>query len=183
MEIQIWHQAASSVGEGLRKGTVVSASTSIWEKDAPPGLTLMPDNSVPPHMSLVPFELLPQWWTLEGISLSKLVCGPFKRNCLGLQKPSALLSHNPCWSLEPEIMRTSLPGTGTLSFRVWYTPGVDLRSQDIPPGCYPPHVDVGPALSASLPLPPVSMCFFLISLVVKLSFNWIIGGSEWWLFS
>ena len=48
------------LGGGLSKGTVASACTSVWEKAAlPPALALMPDNSVPPHMSLVLFSLLP----------------------------------------------------------------------------------------------------------------------------
>ena len=75
----------------LRKGTVTSAST--------PALILMPDNSIPPCMSLVPFKLLPQCWNSEGASLSKFVHGLFKRNCLGLQKP-VMLSH----TLQPEVM-------------------------------------------------------------------------------
>ena len=35
---------AGSVGVGLRKGTVASASTFVWEKAAPPALVLMPGN-------------------------------------------------------------------------------------------------------------------------------------------
>ena len=38
METQIWRMTGSSLGRGLRKGTVASASTSIWEKAAPPPL-------------------------------------------------------------------------------------------------------------------------------------------------
>ena len=37
-----------------------SASTSVCEELSPyPVFTLMPENSVSPHMFLVPFELLP----------------------------------------------------------------------------------------------------------------------------
>ena len=53
MEFQIWCPTARSVVGGLRKGTMASASTSVWEKAAPPGFALKPDNSVPPQMSLV----------------------------------------------------------------------------------------------------------------------------------
>ena len=53
---------------------------------APPVLTMIPDNSVPPHMSLVSFEQLPQYWSSEGVNLSEFMCGFFKRNCMGLQK-------------------------------------------------------------------------------------------------
>ena len=52
----------------------------------PPALALMPDTLVFPCMPLVPFKLLPQCWSSEGVSLSKSLYGFFKRNCLGLQK-------------------------------------------------------------------------------------------------
>ena len=45
--------ALGSDGGGLRNA---SASTSVWES-CPPALTLMPDNSVPPPMSLIPLNL------------------------------------------------------------------------------------------------------------------------------
>ena len=69
-------------GRGLRRGTMASASTFVWQEAAwsPPVLTLMPDNSILPCMSLVPFQPLPQLWSLEGVSQGKLVCRPFKRN-------------------------------------------------------------------------------------------------------
>ena len=62
----------SSVGgRGLRKGRMASSSTFVWQKAATPppapALTLVPDNSVPYSMSLVPFELFPQHWSSEGI--------------------------------------------------------------------------------------------------------------------
>ena len=88
MESQIWHLPASSV--------------TLWEEDSlkgqwplpaflsgrklSPALTLMPDTSVPHHMTLVSFRLLHQSWNSGGVSLSKSVCEFFKRNCLGLQK-------------------------------------------------------------------------------------------------
>ena len=56
------------------------------EESCPPSLSLMPDTSVSPYMPPVPFKLLPQCWSLEGVSLSKSLCGFFKRNFLGLQK-------------------------------------------------------------------------------------------------
>ena len=54
---------ASSMGRGLSKRAMASASTSVWEKAALPSLTLVPDNSVFSHMSLVPFKLLLQHWS------------------------------------------------------------------------------------------------------------------------
>ena len=38
---------------------MASTRTFVWEKDALLALALMPDNSVPSYMSLVPFKLLP----------------------------------------------------------------------------------------------------------------------------
>ena len=37
----------------------------------PLALTLMPDTSVSPHVPLVPFQLLPQCWSPEEVSLHK----------------------------------------------------------------------------------------------------------------
>ena len=79
------------------------------------------------------------------------MCGFFKRNCLGLQKFFPLTQS----LLEPEVVGTYLPGTGTLGWgggeagvRLGFlAPEISL------PNFYPPHVDVGPARSASLPLP------------------------------
>ena len=76
MESQIWHQFTSSVTlckKGSEKGQ--------WLL-----LTLMPDTSVSPFMSLVPFKLLSWCWSSEGVSLSKSMCGFFKRNCLDIQQ-------------------------------------------------------------------------------------------------
>ena len=44
---------ASFVRGGFSKGTMISASTSVWEKATSPALTLNLYNSVPPHMSLL----------------------------------------------------------------------------------------------------------------------------------
>ena len=46
----------------------------------------MPDSSVLPCMRLVPFQLLPQCWSSEEVSLSKSVHKPFKRDCLGIHQ-------------------------------------------------------------------------------------------------
>ena len=85
------------------------------------GLALMTDNSVPPLMSLLPFKLLPQCWSSEGVSWSKSMCGPFKRNYLGLQKPSISLSLNPQWFLQPGVFIAS----GYRDFSSWHwNPGL-----------------------------------------------------------
>ena len=162
MDIQIWCPSTSSVGGGLRKGAMASASTSVWEKVASLALILVPNNSVPPHVSLAPFKLLPQCWSSEGVSLSKSMCGPFK-NCLRLQNPSISLSHNPWCFLQPKVMGSSLHGTGTLGLGglVWgWDPSIfegHLCSQAIPPDFYVSHMGVWPVCLASLSLLPVSM--------------------------
>ena len=66
IETQILHllSVQAGWGEGSPR-TMASTNTSVWEKAAPPALALKPDNSVSPHMSLVPFKLLPQHWSSE----------------------------------------------------------------------------------------------------------------------
>ena len=75
----------------------------------------------------------------------------------------SLSSH---WFLQPEVLRTSLPRTGTLGLG----PGVGLRpsllrgdfcSRDVPPDLYLPLMGVGPARSVSLPLLSVLMWLLL----------------------
>ena len=68
----------------------------LAESCPPQALTLMLNNSFSPNMSLVPFKLLPQHWSSEGVSWVSQGTGPLKRNCLGLQKPSMSLSHYSC---------------------------------------------------------------------------------------
>ena len=98
-------------GGCLRKGTMAYASTLVWWKAAPPALALIPDNLIPPNMSQVSFK----YWSSEGVSPSKSLHRPLKRKCLGLQKPSVPLSHIPHWFLQPTVMGTSLPCTGTMA--------------------------------------------------------------------
>ena len=75
-----------SVWGEFRKGTIASAHLSIWEKCCPPAAVLVPDTSGPPCMPVVPSKLLPLCWSSDGVSLSKSMCGFFRRNCLGLQQ-------------------------------------------------------------------------------------------------
>ena len=82
----------------------------------------MPDASVPPRVPLVPLKLLPWCWSSEGVSLSKSVHGPFKRNCLGLQKFLPLTQYP--LVLQLEATGTYLPGTGTLG---WGAPEIFLQ--------------------------------------------------------
>lgn len=54
------------VRERAHKGTMGPAITLFQQKAAPPNLALKPDNSVPPHKSLVPSKLLILCWNLDG---------------------------------------------------------------------------------------------------------------------
>ena len=71
------------MGGGLIKGTMASASPSVWEKAAPPALSLLLGNLFPPLMTVVPFELLPQCWSSEEVSV---YVGPLRRT---LRTPEA----------------------------------------------------------------------------------------------
>ena len=53
-------------------------NSSLWQhfclgESCPAALALMPDNSLPPHMSLMLFNLRPRCWSSEGMNLSKCV--------------------------------------------------------------------------------------------------------------
>ena len=70
---------------GHRKQTISSAHLSVWEK-AVPHSHLDARHFTFFLYSMVPFKLLPQCWSSEGVSLIKSICGFFQRTCLGLQK-------------------------------------------------------------------------------------------------
>ena len=61
---------------------------------------------------------------------------------------------NPHWFLQPEVMGTFLPGTGTLGWVVWTGAGLP-PSQGIPPDFYPPHVELPIPIYAPLASPPL----------------------------
>ena len=139
----------------------------------------MPDTSAPPFVPLVPLELLLWCWSSEGVSLSKLVCGFFKRNCLALQKfflptPSLLV-------LKLEIMGTYLPGPGTQSWGAWCRAG-SPHSWDTSLKFLSSTHWYGTNLF-HLSTPPTSLdgCGFF-NCIVRLPFNLISVSSEWWLF-
>ena len=62
-------------------------NADAWPLEFCPGgscllaFALIPDTSIFPHMPLLPFQLLPRHWSLEGVSLSKsqACCGTFNR--------------------------------------------------------------------------------------------------------
>ena len=92
---QMWYPPTGSIGAKLNKGTESYTSTSVKEKPAPPTLAPSPDYSVPAYMSLQPFELLPQCWSSEQVSLSKFVCRPFKRKAWVSRSPPSHSTTNP----------------------------------------------------------------------------------------
>ena len=115
MESQIWHPPGGSVRVGgLRKKTMASAHFSVWEKTV---AQLPSDTSVSPCTTLLPFNFLPQCWSSEGVSLNKLMYVFLKGNCLGLQNFLPLTQSH--WFLQPEVIQTYLPGTGTLGWGAW----------------------------------------------------------------
>ena len=73
---------ACSAGGGLSKGTMASASTSVWEKAVPPDLVLKPDNSVS-SCRYIPgvFQAAAPALSSEQVRLStsKSMSRPFKR--------------------------------------------------------------------------------------------------------
>ena len=177
MEAQICHLPAC--GGVFRKETMASAHLTIWEKAVPQLLPWCQKLQVLLCMPLVPFKLASQCWSSEEVSLSKSVCGFFKRNFLGLQK--FLL---PTQSLLDFAARSY----GDLSSWHW-NPGLrglvwgwDSSLLLSLLNFYPPQLDVGPGFSASPPFHPIRMdVFFFNSIVVRFPFNLISNGSEWWL--
>lgn len=167
---------------------MVSGSTSVQEKVAPPVLTLMLGNSVPPSVSLVPFQLLPECWSSKGVSLSKSVFEPFMRNYLGLWKPLVSFSFNFHRVLQSNYEISSFwhwnPELGEGIVREW-DPSLlrwDLFSWDVPSNAYLPPMDVGPAHIASLPLLLFFMCLLFCIPNGWTLLSQISGGSEWWPF-
>ena len=113
------------------------------EESCLPALSLT--QGTPRSLLCVPVscKLLLPGWSSDAVTQSKSVRGTFKRNSLGLQKPSVSHSLDPRWFLQPGVWGTSLAGTGTLGWG--------------PPSFYLPPVDVGPAHSSSPPLLAVSV--------------------------
>ena len=118
MQSQIPCLSADSVavlGEGSERNSGLCPHFCV-RGSCVPALALMPDNSVPSHMSLRPFSLLSQCWSSEVVSLRKSVLRPFKRALSGIPAVSVFQSFNLHWFLQPEVMGTYLPGAGTLSW-------------------------------------------------------------------
>ena len=147
----------------------------------------MTENTVSSLMPQVPFKLLPPHWSSQRVSPSKSVCGPFKRDCLGLQKPFLSLSLNLHWFIQPEVMGTSLPGTGILAWRAWCWAGTphnsgwtfaDKKSFPI----FICHMWVWDQTILGLCPSYQSWCSLFNSPGVGFLFSQILGHSEGWFF-
>ena len=113
------------------------------------------------------------------MSLSKSVCGFFKGNCLGLQKFLSSTASVPAGFCSQKLGDFSSwhwdPGLGGL---VW---GQDSSLPRYPSQFLSPHLGVGPACSASVPLLPVMTWFLLEFCSWRPSMSSVSDGSERWL--
>ena len=89
-ETWIWHWPAGFVGRGLCKGVTASVNTSVQEKAVPPAFVLKPDNSVPPHLFLAPFQHFPQQWSSGSVRVRQCA-SPLREKP---RSPGVLLSHS-----------------------------------------------------------------------------------------
>ena len=116
-------------------------------RSCPPALAPDASTSVPPHMPLVPFKVLPWCWSPEGVSWSKSMCRALQKEMhenpflLPTQPPVVCLKTHRCYG----------------DFSSWHwNPGWVVcceaeipHSRDISP-IHPPQVGVRQAHSASL---------------------------------
>ena len=104
MESQIWCPPAGSValwGEGLERNNGFCQCFCVGETT----------------MSLMPLNLPHSYCSSEGVSLSKSVYRPFKRNCLGCQKFLSSTASIPTDFYSQKFWRWYyLHGTGTLGW-------------------------------------------------------------------
>ena len=131
------------MGSGLRKGTMASAHLDA--KD--PSFSLYTTGAF--QAATPALELR------ESESEYMSVCvGSLRGTGWGSRR--FFHSLNPCWVLQPKVVGTYLPGTGTLGWGACV--GLGLLTCEISlPNFYLPHAGVGPARSASAPLLPVWM--------------------------
>ena len=113
----------------------------------PPALALMQDTSVPPHMSLVLFKVLPQYWSPEGVSLSKFVHWALQEEMADNPSVSST-DPNPIGFYSQKFWELTFlalePWAG------WSGVGLgSLKPTRYPSILYPAHVDLGPAHSMS----------------------------------
>ena len=140
MGSQIWHfwERAPKRNSGLCEHFSVGES-------CPPAHALMLDSSFPPCMPLMSFNLLPPHWSSKGMSLSRSMHGPCKRNCWDSS------SHCPPQPQSPLVFEAR--SYEYLIFWHW-NPGLGPGVR-YPSLFYLPHVAVEPSHSVSAP--PISL--------------------------
>lgn len=178
----MWPPPARSVGGGLRKETVASASSSA-QTEAAPTPRSRPDagQSSPPRPSLMPFGPLLRSWSSQAVSRRNSVLGPFKGNCARLQKFLSPTAFTPAGFHSQNLWRPIFPelepwaggrgvGLGPLA------PETSL------PKFHPPHKGWDPPIPR-LHLSYQTRCpFFFTPLVGGLPLSWTSDGPEWRLF-
>lgn len=168
MGTQIWHPPAPERGK-LSKGIMAFASTFAFIPK--------PDNSAPLFVSLVPFELLPQWWSSEWVQVSPYA-DPLREH-LGLQQPFFSFSYNLHWFPQ-------LRSYGNFSFWHW-SPGLEspvwTSTAEISFSIFKYYMWVWDQHVPHLHPSSQSQCgFFYISLIIGLLFRYTSADSQLWLF-
>ena len=153
-------------------------------RSCPPSLALMPDPSVPPCMPLATFKLLPWCWSewvwtqMEWVWLSP--CEDPLRGT-AWDSRSFFYQLSPCWVLYPQVMGIYLPGTGSQGRGPcggWDSSLLRYASQ-----IFIHYTWMWDQLFCiSAPTTSLEACGFFNSLIVRLPFNSISDGSEWWFF-
>ena len=166
-------------GRGFRKGTA-SAHISVWERAVPQLL---------PWCQTLQFLPVCHWCLSnccpDARAQREWVCvSPCVGSLRGTVWGSSSFFHrlNPHWFLQPEVVGTYLPGTGTLGWGAWCGAGTPC-SLDSPSEFSRTTREWGTSLFC-ICAPPASLdgCGFFNSVVVRLPFNSIFAGSGWWLF-
>ena len=163
----------------LRKGTMVLASISFWDKTVPQLLPWIQTIQLYPYVSGVFLSVAPMMEPKGSQSKLRLCVGPLRGIAYG-SSSFCLPQPQSSWFLQPEVMGTSLHGTGTLGW------GPDMGL-----GCLTPQISIlifichmwvldQPVLPLSASFQ--SQCsFFFNSIVVRLLFSWISDRYKWWL--
>ena len=149
IEAKIWcHCSVALCGEGLRKWLWLLPS--LWG--------FVQEEAVPWHLHqclTLPFLPMYHWCPSSccpsaGAQREWVCVSPFQSISGSLRRDAwescqFFFHPNPHWFLQPEVMGTYLPGTGTMCWVVWCGAGIP-HSQDIPPDFYTLHVGMGPPI-------------------------------------
>ena len=171
-------QLCGSVRGRFRKGTMISACLSVWEKAVSKLLPCQTLQFLPICLSM--------WKYLSNYYLGARAHREWDRVslCVSSLRKTALDSNSlfhpldVTWFLRPEFMAIYCSGTGSLgcgegTLRSWNTPPEFLSTTY---GCWasPFHI--------SYPATSLDGCGFFNAVVVRLPFNSISYNFEWWMF-